>query len=332
MSLHSVSTTSMSSPLTAVIVPLYNKRQHVVRAIHSVLSQTYHHIEIVVVDDGSTDGSVDVLSAISDPRLRIIRQPNLGPGAARNRGWKSTSGSLVAFLDADDYWDDDYLEWSIAHIIKDPSIAAVTSGYRELHSGGKIQLAEEISEGLSEGEFRAVPGELRRFATHLKFMLPITTVVRREILVRYGGFYDLNRCLYGEDNFLWTQVLLNHPVYFGVTPRATVDRKASSLSVLRSLDNRQIEPLLTHSDLIRAKCPAHLRALLNALLTERAFKRTCTLAMSGRWQEAQALRKRYSTNASTIARYRILSRLTSNPIGSALARLTFKLIRNWLNR
>ena len=332
MSIHSARTNSKPSPLTSVIIPLYNKRQHVERAIRSVLSQTYNHIELVVVDDGSTDGSVDVLAAISDPRLKIIRQPNLGPGAARNRGWKATSGSLVAFLDADDYWDDDYLEWSIAHIVNDPSIAAVTSGYRELHSGGKIQSAEEVSEGLSEGEFRAAPGELRRFATHLKFMLPITTVVRREILALYGGFYELDRCLYGEDNFFWIQVLLNHAVYFGITPRATVDRKASSLSVLRSLDKRQIEPLLTRSDLISAKCPAHLRSLLNALLTERASKRTCTLALSGRWQEAQALRKVYSANSPTGARYRILSKLTSNPIGGAFASITFKLIRKWLNR
>src|SRR5437879_4321228 len=92
-------------PLFSVIVPLYNKADYIVSAIRSVQAQSWTDFELIIVDDGSTDDSADhVMRFTSDPRLRLIRQPNRGVGAARNRGMTDARGELFALLDADDEW------------------------------------------------------------------------------------------------------------------------------------------------------------------------------------------------------------------------------------
>lgn len=96
--------------MISVIIPLYNKRQTILRAVNSVLKQTYKDLELIVVDDGSTDDSVDVLKKnINDERVRIIKQKNGGVSKARNVGAEVANGEWIIFLDADDYWLPDFL-------------------------------------------------------------------------------------------------------------------------------------------------------------------------------------------------------------------------------
>jgi glycosyltransferase involved in cell wall biosynthesis len=94
----------------SIVIPLYNKARHIGRALGSVLRQTHLDFEVVVVDDGSTDGGGARVREYGDPRIRLVRQENAGVGTARNRGVSTTSGSLVAFLDADDEWMPDFLQ------------------------------------------------------------------------------------------------------------------------------------------------------------------------------------------------------------------------------
>ena len=96
--------------IISVVIPLYNKERYIARAIQSALGQTYGDFELIVVDDGSTDGSVDIVSQFADTRLRLINQANAGVGAARNRGIKDAKYELITFLDADDEWMPDFLE------------------------------------------------------------------------------------------------------------------------------------------------------------------------------------------------------------------------------
>src|SRR5688500_1347785 len=93
----------MREPLVSVIIPNYNYAHYLPQAINSVLAQTYSQVEIIVIDDGSTDDSVTVLRSYGD-RIRWLQQPNQGVSAARNVGAHNTKGELVAFLDADDFW------------------------------------------------------------------------------------------------------------------------------------------------------------------------------------------------------------------------------------
>src|SRR5579885_1362295 len=100
----------MRSPRLSVVIPLYNKAPHVARAIESVQRQSVRDFELIVVDDGSTDGGAGIVGAIDDSRIRLITQPNAGASAARNRGVGEARGELIAFLDADDTHNPLFLE------------------------------------------------------------------------------------------------------------------------------------------------------------------------------------------------------------------------------
>ncbi|MEA3491791.1 MAG: glycosyltransferase family 2 protein [Campylobacterota bacterium] len=95
----------MANPLVSVIVPLYNKEQWVVRCIESIVCQSYQNMEILIIDDGSTDESRHIASTIQDPRVKIIEKLNGGVSSARNIGMEIASGEYIAFIDADDRWE-----------------------------------------------------------------------------------------------------------------------------------------------------------------------------------------------------------------------------------
>lgn len=101
----------------SVVVPSYNRRKEVTQAVESVLNQTYDELEVVVVDDGSNDGTKDIIRGISDDRVTLIEhEANRGVSAARNTGIMNTSGEYIAFLDSDDYWEKNKIEKQVRKI------------------------------------------------------------------------------------------------------------------------------------------------------------------------------------------------------------------------
>ena len=94
----------------SVVIPLYNKQNCIRETLRSVLNQSYTDFEVLVVDDGSTDGSLEVVREFSDKRLRIIEKPNSGVSATRNAGIAAAANEWIAFLDADDIWTSFHLE------------------------------------------------------------------------------------------------------------------------------------------------------------------------------------------------------------------------------
>jgi glycosyltransferase EpsH len=107
---------NMSEPLVSVIVPVYNAQDYLQCCIDNVLGQTYGNIELICVDDGSTDASAQILehARVSDSRVRVISQPNQGPGVARNTGIDAARGQYLLFVDADDYWRPMLVEHAVA--------------------------------------------------------------------------------------------------------------------------------------------------------------------------------------------------------------------------
>lgn len=114
-------------PLVTAIIPMYNGERFVRDSVESVLSQTYSAIEILVVDDGSTDRSIDVLAKYAG-RLRLIRQPNAGVANARNAGVEASRGEIVAFLDQDDWWQPTKIEKQVSVFVSDPEVTLVHTG------------------------------------------------------------------------------------------------------------------------------------------------------------------------------------------------------------
>src|SRR5215469_16732357 len=120
----------------SVIIPAYNKGRWIGRALDSVVAQTYTDYEVIVVDDGSTNDGPNVVTNYGDPRFRLMRQLNAGPGSARNHGLAEAKGELVAFLDADDEWFPCHLEDSVYFIDNlGPEVTSISSGYVDCPSG-----------------------------------------------------------------------------------------------------------------------------------------------------------------------------------------------------
>lgn len=116
-------------PLVSAVIPAYNAATFVCDAIASVLSQTYRRMECVVVDDGSTDGTADLIRSRFGPKVIVIVQENAGVSAARNRAASVARGDFLAFLDADDTWLEHKTEKQVALFQKDPSLSYVYSAY-----------------------------------------------------------------------------------------------------------------------------------------------------------------------------------------------------------
>ena len=111
--------TSSTDPLVSVIIPAYNAERYIAEAIDSVLGQTYSSREIIVVDDGSTDRTAEIVAGYAQT-VRLIQQQNRGPAAARNTGIREAHGEFVSFLDADDIWTRENLELQIAFLRRHP--------------------------------------------------------------------------------------------------------------------------------------------------------------------------------------------------------------------
>ena len=103
-----------TNPLVSIIMPAFNAEKSIGRAIESVLNQTYLNLELIIINDGSTDGTSDVVRKYKDARIRLIEQLNTGLSGARNTGLTEVTGKYVVFIDSDDWYETDYVEKMIS--------------------------------------------------------------------------------------------------------------------------------------------------------------------------------------------------------------------------
>lgn len=126
------------SDLVSVILPTFNSAPYIEATLRSACEQTYPSLEIIVVDDGSTDDTVSIVNAINDPRVRLIERPeNGGAGAARNVGISAATGRFIAFLDSDDLWFPTKIERQIA-FMKERGLASCYTRYSLIDESGKV--------------------------------------------------------------------------------------------------------------------------------------------------------------------------------------------------
>jgi glycosyltransferase involved in cell wall biosynthesis len=303
-------------PGCSVVVPLYDKGPFVARALNSIAAQTYGDFEVIVVDDGSNDDGPDVVARYPDPRFRLIRQVNAGPGAARNRGLQEAASDTIAFLDADDEWLPDYLASSIDELSR--SGAATVSSAYVLAPGDRSTAAMWSARGIHTGTHRVTPEvPAERLVHMLAFMTPCNTVSHTSLLRKWGGYYSAHGCRYAEDAFLWLKILLNETVHFNLdAPRVRIYTGASALSGnLKSA--RPLEPFLENPGEIEDHCPPELRPLLRRFYAARAFKTACVWSSWGKWREARALRERFRTDGDRSLPFYWASMLCATPLGAA---------------
>jgi glycosyltransferase involved in cell wall biosynthesis len=226
----------------SVVIPLYNKAAHVERALLSVVTQTFLPDEIIVVDDGSTDGGGEIVSALGDPRIRLIRQENQGVSAARNRGIEEARGELIAFLDADDTWNPGFLEVIISLRRQYPDAGAYATAYDVISSEG----------GSEAPSFNVLPPEVREglianyVQTALKCPYVIWTsaaAIPKRIFAEVGGFPVGEKI--SEDMDTWLRIGLHYPIAFSKERLAIYHRDATNR--IHGFKRFQSEPAISRT-------------------------------------------------------------------------------------
>ncbi len=185
-------------PLVSVIIPAYNRETYLAETLDSLQAQTLQDFEVIVVDDGSTDGTADLIRRRPE-RIHYIYQENAGPAAARNRGLSQARGRFVAFLDSDDLWRPRFLEATTARLLRDPAIDVAFCRFQTMDDGKRI---------LSGHGKRAHEGDVTAQLFASTFITTPSVLVRRSVVEEVGGFNS--SLLTNEDYDLWLRLSLHH--------------------------------------------------------------------------------------------------------------------------
>lgn len=199
---------AVSRPEVSVVVPLYNKCGTVLACVESVLAQSIEAFELIVVDDGSTDGSAGRLGHISDRRLRVIRQSNSGVSAARNRGIAEASAELIAFLDADDLWEPSFLAAILQLRSSFPEAGLYATGVGRCWADGRPDLL--VSAIVPPGAPGVLIPDYFRALREGDFISSSSVCVPKSVLLEMNGFAEGEPR--GEDVDLWSRISLRYPI------------------------------------------------------------------------------------------------------------------------
>ena len=198
-----------ANPLVSVIIPTYDRIALLMEAIASVRAQRYAPIELIIVDDGSTDGTAERLRSEHDVRLLCIDHTGC-PGAVRNAGVAAAAGDHLAFLDSDDLWMPDKLTVQMEALAASPDIPIVHCRERWLRDGRTVSQA---------GQRHRRAGRLFADAVRKCIIGPSTVLLRRAVLDAVGGFREDLQI--AEDYELWLRVTARYPVAYCDQPLVT---------------------------------------------------------------------------------------------------------------
>jgi glycosyltransferase involved in cell wall biosynthesis len=203
--------------MISIVIPLYDKATQVSATLSSVREQTFSSYEVVIVDDGSTDGSAEVVEEYLcawprfGARVRLLRQPHAGVSAARNKGITESSFDWIAFLDADDVWAPEYLERQYALSLKYPFCAVLAAAYGFSRGSGPYVPAK-----FSKLPFSGPDGLLDNYFVVASCSHPplssITTIVRKAAVLAVGGFPE--GVSSGEDLLTWARLAIDNRIAF----------------------------------------------------------------------------------------------------------------------
>jgi hypothetical protein len=185
----------MPTPRITVLLPVFNARAFIAEAVRSVLDQTFAEFELLVIDDGSTDGSAATLVEINDPRLRVLQQENRGLIATLNRGLEEAGGELIARMDADDISLPERFARQVAYLDSHPATAAV---------GGAAEFFSNEGSENTIVRHPTSPAAIREALTRDAAIVHPTAMIRRSVLLDLGGYR--RAFLDAEDYDLWLRM------------------------------------------------------------------------------------------------------------------------------
>ncbi|WP_205528276.1 glycosyltransferase family 2 protein [Flavobacterium psychrotrophum] len=194
-------------PIFSIIIPLYNKEAFIADTLNSALSQTFTDFEIIVTDDGSTDNGPAIVKSHTDPRIVYKRINNSGVSVARNTGIEIARGEIIAFLDADDYWEPQHLETLYKLYIDNPAVGMLTARY--MIRIGKGMLKKPFFQGIDDNYSGIIKDA---FYSSLINRVAVTSdvAVPKHVFSKTGMFNE--NVTHFEDTELWIKITNNYPV------------------------------------------------------------------------------------------------------------------------
>lgn len=224
-------------PFFSVIIPLYNKENSIRNTLSSLLAQTFNDFEVIIVNDGSTDQSESKALEVNDARIRFFSTENSGVSKARNYGISKASGTLVAFLDADDYWFPNHLE-HLSNLYKMfPDCGLYCTNYERFFNDDKIVKPKHID--IPSYPWKGIVKDFFKSSYIDRIAWTSAVAVPRAVLNEIGGFKTTITLGAGEDTDLWIRLALQHDVAF--------DNEISSRHVLDAENRISLEKTLRRS-------------------------------------------------------------------------------------
>lgn len=261
----------MNLPLVSIIMPAYNSANYIGESIESVIAQTYNNWELIVIDDGSTDSTAEVVNSycIKDKRIKYLWQQNGRQGKARNNGIKKAAGEYIAFLDSDDLWMPNKLEVQLVKL--------QSTNYDLVFSDAYVFLVSPVNYNLKTllvqpKEYKGEEGIIAFFNGN---KIPILTVlVRKEVLITVSGFTEDSLIQNAEDYHLWLKLLIKGYTFCSFSQplaayrihsdSATNNFNATSLNVIAALaDISNCYP--KYKEVIKAKIKSWTKVSLEYL-------------------------------------------------------------------
>ena len=264
----------------SVVIPLYNKKAYLARCLQSVLGQSHTDFELVVVNDGSTDGGEHELAKFADGRLRVIHQSNQGVSVARNTGVAEARHEIVFFLDADDTWEPGFLEHMTRLVDLHPQAGVYACGTRKLFADGRAQECT-LTASAFVGDTAILRDYFQTFVDLGQSPFSNSSFgVRRETFHRAGGYTPGVRLT--EDSDLWVRLALVGDMAFDPSPLANyfVETESNTRVQAQTADYEIIKTL--RRLLAESRVPRHLRPGAERLLALQKHSQIKRLILLGR--------------------------------------------------
>ncbi|MFD2564607.1 glycosyltransferase family 2 protein [Aquimarina rubra] len=214
-------------PLFSIIIPLYNKEKHIANTIQSALDQIFTDYELIIINDGSTDGSEKIVKRFNDNRIHYFYTENTGVSNTRNLGIEKSNGKLIAFLDADDFWYPNHLEILSRLFKKFPNAGLYSTSYEKRFNQKSVLVASFKNVSATSKSFKILDDFFESSSID-SIASSSVSAVPKNVLISLNGFDP--KITHGEDTDLWIRIALKHKVAFATYITAVHNLDASNRS------------------------------------------------------------------------------------------------------